>query len=126
MVSYNYVSDQQITDLSYLREVAMGDEDIVLETTNTFLENAPEALDQIEKAYNNQEWQTLYKQAHKIKPNLQYMGMDRARKLILEIEEQAKSENISDDLGEKVTEFISICSKGLDELSEKVKELPAQ
>lgn len=120
------VSDQQVTDLSYLREVAMGDEDIVIETTQTFLENAPEALDQIQEAYSNQELQTLYKQAHKIKPNLQYMGMEQARELILEIEEQAKSENISDDLGDKVNEFISICSRGLEELSEKIRKLQAQ
>ncbi len=52
-------------------------------------------------AYTNEEWELLYKQAHKIKPNLQYMGMDRAHNLILYIEEQAKLENVSDDLVKK-------------------------
>lgn len=103
----------------------MGDDDIVIETTKTFLENAPDALEKIQTAYSNQDWEALAKQAHKIKPNLQYMGMERARELILEIEEQSKSENISDDLGKKIDEFTSICSEGLEELSEKVAELKA-
>lgn len=104
----------------------MGDEDIVLDTTKTFLENAPDALEKIRQFYASHDWDNLYKQAHKIKPNLQYMGMDRARDLILEIEQQAKSQSISDDLGDKIDEFTSICSQGLEELSEKVSELERQ
>jgi HPt (histidine-containing phosphotransfer) domain-containing protein len=117
------VGNQSIIDLSYLREIAMGDKEIVIETTKLFLENTPGILDNMEEYFANKEWDKLYEQAHKIKPNLQYMGMEQARELIIEIEEQARTQNISEDLENKIKEFNSICSQGLDELSEKIEEI---
>lgn len=119
------MSNQEITDLSYLREVAMGDEDIVIDTTRAFLEDTPAALEALHQAYTDQQWQVLYKQAHKIKPNLEYMGIERSSELIREIETQAKNEEISDDLGRKVDEFRAICTHALEELSAKVEKLEA-
>lgn len=117
------MGDQSVTDLSYLRELAMGDEEIVVDTAKIFLKNAPGEIENLKKHFANEEWEKLYQQAHKIKPNLEYMGMERAGELILEIEEQAKTQNISEDLGDKIDEFYSVCSQGLDELDEKIKEI---
>lgn len=117
------MDNKSVTDLSYLREIAMGDDSIVIETTEAFLEDAPAAIESIQKHYQREEWQELSKQAHKIKPNLKYMGMDRAHELVLTIEEQANSEQISDDLGEQVSEFCSLCRQALDELSDKIEAL---
>lgn len=117
------VNNKSLTDLSYLREVAMGDESIVIETVETFLDDAPDALDKIERHFRNEEWDLLYKQAHKIKPNLQYMGIARAQKLILEIEQQAKTENVSDDMGEQISEFCHLSRQALEELSQKLEDL---
>ena len=119
------MDNQSITDLSYLREIAMGDDSIVIETTEAFLKDAPAAIENIQKHYQSEEWQKLQKQAHKIKPNLKYMGMERAHELVLTIEEQAKTEDISDDLGEQVSEFCSLCHQALDELSDKIEALKA-
>ena len=114
---------QSITDLSYLREMAMGDEDIVIETTEVFLEDTPDALEKMKAYYANEQWDELGKLAHKIKPNLSYMGMERARELIIDIEEQAKGKNISDDLRDKISEFEDLCRQAFGELTAKVKKL---
>lgn len=119
------MDNNQITDLSYLREIATGDEDMMIEIIETFLEDAPRTLEKIKTHFANKEWKELHKQAHKLKPNLQYMGMAQARQLVLDIEEQAKTENIEDDLGEKIKKFDDICSQAIDELSSKVKQLKA-
>lgn len=121
--SHLSVDNQSVTDLSYLREVVMGDEEIVIETTKAFLKNTPNFLNNMKEHFANQEWDKLYKQAHKIKPNLEYMGMEQARELILEIEEQAKSGEPSESLGDKIKELNSICSRAFDELSVKIEEL---
>lgn len=123
---HSSVDNQSVTDLSYLREVVMGDEEIIIETTKAFLKETPNVLDNMNEHFTNQEWDELYKQAHKIKPNMEYMGMTQARELILEIEEQAKTREISDDLGDKIKKFHSLCTKALDELSEKIKELESR
>lgn len=114
---------ESVSDLSYLREVVMGDEEIIIETTKAFIKETPNALKNIDEHFDNQEWDELYKQAHKIKPNMDYMGMIQARELILDIEEQAKSREISDDLGDKIKKFNTLCSQALDELTEKIEEL---
>ncbi len=119
------MDDQSVTDLSYLRQMAMGDESIIIETTEVFLDDTPNALEHLQEHFANQEWDKLAKLAHKIKPNLAYMGMDRARKLIIDIEKQAKSGEISDDLDDQIAEFNKLCRRALEELSDKVKELKA-
>lgn len=114
------MDNQSVTDLSYLREIAMGDEEIIKDTTKAFLEDTPKSLDKLTDYYADQQWDKLYKEAHRIKPSLKYLGMSRASELIIEIEKQARSRQISDDLGSKIQEFKTICSKALDELPEKL------
>lgn len=121
--SHLSANNQSVTDLSYLQEVVLGDEEIVIETIKIFLENTPNVLKNMKEHFANQEWDKLYKLAHQIKPNLEYMGMKQAREIIIEIEEQAKSGKPSDNLGDKIKEFNSICSQALDELSAKIEEL---
>lgn len=114
---------QMVTDLSYLREVVMGDEEIMLETAKAFVEETPRILENMREHFSHQEWDKLYKQAHKIKPSMEYMGMTQARELILDIENQAKSREISKNMGDQIEELESICTKAIDELSDKIKEL---
>lgn len=117
------VNNQSVTDLSYLREVVMGDEEIIIKTTKAFLEDTPNVLNNMKEHFSKEEWDKLYKQAHKIKPNMEYMGMKQARELVLEIEEQAKSGDPSDNLGDKIKELNLICVKAHEELSAKIEEL---
>ncbi len=111
--------------MSYLREMAMGDDSIVIETTEVFLEDTPDAIQQMKACYANKDWDQLAKITHKIKPNLSYMGMDRARELILDMEQQAESKNISDNFQQQITEFDHICSHAFNELADKIEKLKA-
>lgn len=117
------VDNQPVTDLSYLREIAMGDEEIVIETTKAFLADAPGTVQNMLQHFAHKEWSQLYKQAHKIKPNLNYMGMERAYHLIIGIEQQAKSGNILEDFEDMLYEFNRLCTQGFEELSTKIAEL---
>lgn len=101
----------------------MGDQEIVVDTVKAFLEDTPQALKNMKQQFADQNWEKLAAQAHKIKPNLEYMGMTEARELIQEIEEQAKGQSKSEELGNQIDQFCAICSTGLEELSNKVEEL---
>jgi HPt (histidine-containing phosphotransfer) domain-containing protein len=120
------VSEKNITNLSYLREIAGGEEEIIIETTEVFIQEIPHNLKKMQNHFANQEWDEIAKLAHKIKPNMTYMGMDRARELILKIEEQARSENITEDLGAMVVEFKDLCNSAVEELSGSVEELKSK
>lgn len=101
----------------------MGDESIVIETTEAFLEDTPGSIKQMKAAYANEDWDRLARIAHKIKPNLSYMGMDRARELILDLEEQSKNREFADDFRQQIKELDQLCEQAFDELSEKVEQL---
>ncbi len=120
------MDNQQLTDLSYLRKVAMGDDEIVIETTEAFLDDTPEALKNLQECFADQKWEQMSRQAHKIKPGLKYMGMEQALELINDIEKQTKSGDVQVDLGSKVKEFNALCSKAIDELLEKVEKIKSR
>jgi len=105
--------------------MAMGDDSIIIEITKVFLKDAPDAIEQMKASYANEDWEQLAKIAHKIKPNLIYMGMDRARELILDIEQQAKSGNIRDECRQQITEIDQLCNRAFSELTDKVEQLKA-
>ncbi|WP_138431464.1 Hpt domain-containing protein [Fodinibius saliphilus] len=117
------MSENQVTDLSYLREMAMGDEEIVKDTAKAFLENIPALICQMNECYANETWQELRKLAHQIKSNMSYMGMDEGRSIVLDIENQIKNNNISKKLGAQLSEFEQICNHACNELTSKLKEL---
>lgn len=117
------MSDKPTTDLSYLREMAMGDDDIIIETAEMFMEDIPRSVEKMKAYTANEQWEELAKIAHKIKPNLSYMGMERGRELIIDIEEEANSGSISADIQDKISEFDEICSQAVKELTVKVGEL---
>ncbi|NGP89358.1 Hpt domain-containing protein [Fodinibius halophilus] len=117
------MSDYQVTDLSYLREMTMDDDSIIKDTTEAFLENMPGLVQQMKQYYADEEWQKLGKVAHQIKPNMTYMGMDKGRSIVLNIEKQVKENNISEDLDTQLTEFEKLCNQACTELASKLEEL---
>lgn len=117
------MAQEDITDLSTLREMSMGDDSIIIETVEAFLEDVPNALDQIQELAGNQDYEDLADLAHKIKPNIGYMGMTDGKELIIEIEEAAENKDSEGILDGKVTAFVKICNQAFDELAQKVEEL---
>ena len=117
------MSNYRITDLSYLENIGMGDDALLIEMIELFLENTPESL-RLMKEYERQEdWTQLAAEAHKFKPNLSYMGLERAQKLILEIEKSVKENSELDSVRGKIEEIESICTSAYSELSDRLDHL---
>lgn len=114
---------KDITDLSILGEMSMGDDSIIIETVEAFLDDAPGALDDIQELAENEDYEDLTDLAHKIKPNIGYMGIKEGQGLIVEIEKAAQNEDSEGTLNEKVTAFVEICNQAFEELNQKVEEL---
>ncbi len=80
-----------IYSLDKINEMAAGDEDFVQSVITVFLEEVPHDLDALEKAIEDQDYENVYKLAHKIKPNVDLLGMEQTRATALEIETLGKS-----------------------------------
>ena len=79
-----------IYNLDKINEMAEGDEDFIVSVVSVFLEEVPEDLEGLEKAINNKDYENIYKLAHKIKPNVDILGMEQTRAKALEIETLGK------------------------------------
>ncbi len=81
-----------IYSLDKINEMADGDEDFINSVISVFLEEVPQDLEGLEHALNTSNYQQVYQLAHKIKPNVDLLGMEQTRAAALEIETLGKSE----------------------------------
>ncbi|WP_350287620.1 Hpt domain-containing protein [uncultured Croceitalea sp.] len=90
-----------IYSLDKINEMAEGDEDFVRSVVTVFLEEVPEDLQALEEAISTKDYEQIYKMAHKIKPNVDLLGMEQTRANALEIETLGKQDGNFDTIQEK-------------------------
>ncbi|MEW2922722.1 Hpt domain-containing protein [Muricauda sp. ANG21] len=90
-----------IYSLDKINEMAEGDEDFVTSVVSVFLEEVPADLDGLEKAIAERDYENVYKLAHKIKPNVDILGMEQTRARALEIETMGKNTASIEEIEEK-------------------------
>lgn len=116
------MTNKKVTDLSYLRDISTGDEQMVSEMIEVFLEGYRDALSEMRELNESQDWEELRAKAHKFKPNLAYMGIASGTEKILELEEHAKNNNPDLKINTKLTELSDICEQASEELREELKK----
>ncbi|MBT8234746.1 MAG: Hpt domain-containing protein [Bacteroidia bacterium] len=90
-----------IYTLDKIKEMADGDEDFILSIITVFLEEIPQDLEGLEEAVNNRDHEKTYQLAHKIKPNVDILGMEQTRVLALDIETLGKNQGSFDEINAK-------------------------
>jgi HPt (histidine-containing phosphotransfer) domain-containing protein len=90
------MSEEKVVDidLSYLREVASGNTEFMIEMIDLFVAQTPEYINQLTKAIDQKDWVKMAELSHKIKPTMSFMGVESARETLGEIE--LKSRNQTD------------------------------
>ena len=80
-----------IYNLDKINEMADGDEDFISSVIAVFLEEVPLDLKGLENALDQQNFEQVYQLAHKIKPNVDLLGMEQTRATALQIETLGKN-----------------------------------
>lgn len=81
--------------------MAEGDQDFINSVISVFLEEVPQDLEDLEKAITNNDYDNVYKLAHKIKPNVDLLGMEQSRAVALEIETLGKNAENKEEIERK-------------------------
>ncbi len=89
--------------LDYLQEFSNGDEEFIKEMINMFLDNTPVDIEALQKHLMAQNWEQVYKTAHKLKPNFMMVGMKAQEKVSENIEVLTNEDNIDK---EQITSLI--------------------
>ena len=104
------------TDLSYLSQLANGSDEFIGKMTGIFLEQTPEALENLDKYLENKDWKALRGTAHKMKSSLSIMGIKELEGVVANIEEYCDKETNLDRLPELVEQVKVICKESMEEL----------
>ncbi|MFK8162939.1 MAG: PAS domain S-box protein [Lewinella sp.] len=106
-------------DLTKLKELSRGDEEFVDNMIEIFLQHTPPALEVIEQALATEDYDTLARVVHRIKPSIESMGISQLDGVAKDIERYAKSEEIDHrELSLKVSFLVDTLSFVLKNLRE--------
>lgn len=108
-------------DLSYLKDVASGSNEFMIEMIELFLAQTPSYFEQLQQHILDENWSSAADIAHKIKPTLAFMGVESARVSMAEIEQNARNLVNLDSIPEAF-ELLNDLSKELFVKLEEVKK----
>jgi len=117
------INDEIIIDLSYLIEVASGNNEFIVEMIDIFLAQTPGHVDELNTAIQAKEWKRIAEVAHKIKPTLSFMGVESAKDVMAEIEKDARNEENYENIVSKITQMQAVFETIFLKLEAKKQEL---
>ena len=117
------MAEQKITDLSYLNDIAMGDKALITDMIELFLEGVPVSVEHLKSLIESKEWKRVAEIAHKLKPNLAYMGLNSAKDMLEQLEEDARKNENTENLFHQASQIEKICNQAYVELNEMLDEL---
>lgn len=95
-----------IYQLDKLKEMAEGDTDFIEAVMATFVDEVPADLIKLQAAIQVVDYNSIYKLAHKMKPNLELLGLEKARVNALEIEKSGKGKEHLDEIKKRFAELL--------------------
>jgi HPt (histidine-containing phosphotransfer) domain-containing protein len=114
----NLNEGKKYTDLSYLRMISKGNTSFEQKMLHTFIKQSAADVICLKQAIKNSDWDTMFLMAHKMKPSLQFVGLDILHGDLLSLEILAKQKI---DI-QKAAELVSAISNVIDMAISEVKE----
>jgi len=107
--------------LDYLNELTGGDEELIDEMMKLFLENTPEALENLKNLHELMNWDEIKKAAHKFKPTLSYMGIKELEGVVPEIEKMALAHDPENKIPSLLETLGHYCGEAIKEINAHLK-----
>jgi HPt (histidine-containing phosphotransfer) domain-containing protein len=111
------------TDLSYLKEITGGENSIVIEMVEMFIEQVDEFKENLTKFLSDQNWVDLGKEAHKAKSSVLIVGMEELGKNLKKLQLLTEEEKEIETYPDFVNMFIEQCDAATLELQAELKKL---
>lgn len=111
------------TDLTYLREIANGSNEFIVQMLKIFIEQVPHSLMRIDTALHNKDWETLRTVAHKMKPSILFVGLKEIKDDVPRLEKYAAERLNLEDIPAMVAKIKTICNEAISELKVEMEKL---
>ena len=100
-----------IVDLSYLKDISMGDQEFEQMIIQQFMVQVPQELNQMKKAINSLDFEQIKSVAHGMKSSVSYMGLnDRLHPILHRMETEAINKDHSLHFEEDFLEVQRVCN----------------
>lgn len=105
-------------DLTNIKNLSRGDQSFVKKMIEIFIEHTPTSIQEIKVAYKQDDFTTISKIAHRMKPSIDNMGIFSLKNPIRELESNAKMEVIDKN---KIASLIDIIENTLIKVINELK-----
>jgi len=110
-------------DLDYLNEISDGDNDFLRELLESFLNQTPIMIMELQTFINLGDWDNVAKHAHKLKPTFEYVGLLEVRNKMAEIEAIVKSGGDKKQISILFSNSLAITNPALSEIKTTLNNL---
>ncbi len=110
-------------NLNYLKQVADGNENFIIEMIEMFLNNTPDALKEMNTCLETKDWVRLKQIAHRIKPSFAYIGLPDTQKTLAEIEKLSEETQEAPKVAELMSEVDTVCKSAFSQLEETLSTM---
>lgn len=106
----------EYVNLDYLESMSGGDESIIRELVDVFMQQVPEFIREMQELYEKQDWNNLGMLANKAKSSIAIMGMDDLAVMLKEFELNAKEAKSPEKYSGYIERFIDETTHAVEEL----------
>lgn len=115
---YPKIETRSTVDLAYLRTISNDSSEFIKEMVTAFREVMPKSVDELKYLSRNKSWDALAKATHKISPSLTMMGLPLAKKLSVQIINNAASQKDKKHIPAQVADLCMMIENALAELNQ--------
>jgi len=117
------IEHQNKINLTYLKQLADGNDAFIIEMIEMFLNNTPDALKEMNRCLEAKDWVSLRQIAHRIKPSFAYIGLPETQKTLAEIEKLSEEAHEPSKVAGLMTEVDTVCKSAFSQLEETLNTL---
>ncbi len=118
------MNEEKLYDLSLLE--GLDDKDSLLDVLNLFLENTPDQIKELQAIGTTEQYDDIYKLAHKLKGALAMLQASRISELLGKIEADAREKKHTEMIEEKIKEVSQLFDKMQAQLLEEKQHIMGQ
>jgi len=115
---FNNFNLVKMINLSYINDMAGGNNEIVFEMIDVFIDQVPEFLEEMNACYEKKDWYNLGLIAHKAKSSVAILGMESQAKELKHLEILAKDGAETEQYLDIIKGFENDCQIAIKELNQ--------